>query len=123
MLAQGIRHLSPPRGSCGVLLFWTHGSVEHASHEHNDDSPIIIKKVTAQHTDKTCLVYVYYFVNVEYRPETTLRVIPSEGVMDAEDRETAPLSPSSGAASPMSIASPTSPESTAAMDLEKRARA
>ncbi|CAE7553108.1 RE1, partial [Symbiodinium sp. CCMP2456] len=72
MIGQGVRQIQPPMGSCGVLLLWSHGDSEHASHEHNNDKPIALKK---------------YFVNIEYRPEKAMRVVPSEGATEIEDDE------------------------------------
>ena len=116
MVGQGVRQVHPPMGSCGVLLLWTHGQTEHASHEHNDDKPIILKKVTTTPVDKVCFVYVYFFVNVEYRPEQMMKVLPSEGAIDVDSECQDPGSPaaSSSAASPMSISTETttSPRST-----------
>ncbi|CAE7589766.1 unnamed protein product, partial [Symbiodinium microadriaticum] len=116
MVGQGVRQVHPPMGSCGVLLLWTYGQMEHASHEHNDDKPIILKKVTSTPVDKVCFIYVYFFVNVDYRPEQTMKVLPSEGAIDVDSECQDPGSPaaSSSAASPMSISTETttSPRST-----------
>ncbi|CAE7557756.1 RE2, partial [Symbiodinium sp. CCMP2456] len=121
MIGQGVRQIHPPMGSCGVLLLWIHGDSEHASHEHNNEKPIVLKKVTTQPVDRMCFVCVYYFVNIEYRPEKAMRVVPSEGATGIEDDEyeNQAASPMSTGA-PMSISSdPASPASSpsASMDV------
>ena len=46
-MVEGVRQIQPPATmSCGILFFWGQGDAEHASQEHNDDKPVIVKKVT-----------------------------------------------------------------------------
>ena len=79
---QSVRAIHPPRGSVGVLIFWTIGANDHGFYEHNNDNPIVLKKVTAINYEKVALLYVYYYVNVEHVPEGRVKVLPSEGYDD-----------------------------------------
>ena len=111
MLGQGVRVLHPPKGSSGVLLFWRQGQEGHGSQEHNDDSPLAMKKVTVHNLDQLAFVYVFYYVNVAYEPTTKLKVVPSEGALD----ETQPMEVDSGLTPNVSKATPEND----AMDIDK----
>ena len=121
MMGQGVRQLQPPPGSCGVLIFWNHGASEHSSLEHNDDKPITVKKITTAPIDKVCLVYFYFFVNVEYRPEVPLKVVPSEGAAENGVEVTEPTSSGqdSSPTSPMSITSDPTSRTTTTSSMEE----
>ena len=82
MLGQGVRVLHPPKGSSGVLLFWRQGQEGYGSQEHNDDSPLAMKRVATQHLDQLAFIYVFYYVNVSYEPTAKLKVVPSEGAVE-----------------------------------------
>ena len=84
MAGSSVRTVHPPRGSVGVLIVWTQGAKDdHCYHEHNTDQPITIKKITTKPVEDTFFLYVFFYVNVEYRPAAELKVIPSEGAQDA----------------------------------------
>ncbi|CAE7471514.1 unnamed protein product, partial [Symbiodinium necroappetens] len=82
IVGQSLRALHPPRGSVGVLLLWTRGDKKYSCHEHNNDRPIVLKKITANPIESTVFMYIYYFVNVDYRPQEEMKVVPSEGATE-----------------------------------------
>ena len=82
ILGQSLRALHPPKGSVGVLLLWTRGDKKYSCHEHNNDQPIVLKKITANPIESTVIMYIYYFVNVDYRPQEEMKVVPSEGATE-----------------------------------------
>ena len=86
---HSVRSVHPPKGSVGVLIYWTVGSNDHGFHERNNDNPIVMKKITAMDYEKIALLYVFYYINVEHVPEGRLKVLPSEGYDDVGD--TAPM--------------------------------
>ncbi|CAE7463363.1 unnamed protein product, partial [Symbiodinium necroappetens] len=52
VMGQGLRTVHVPRSSVGVLLFWNTDDPKLHCYEHNNDNPIIMKRVTAVKTDK-----------------------------------------------------------------------
>ncbi|CAE7220811.1 unnamed protein product, partial [Symbiodinium sp. CCMP2456] len=83
MFGQGVKTLHPPKQSVGVLLFWKQGEAQIHCHEHNNDNPVTMKKVTVMTIDSMCFVYVFYYAFLSYEPEKTSRVVPSEGYDDS----------------------------------------
>ncbi|CAE7404059.1 unnamed protein product, partial [Symbiodinium necroappetens] len=58
------------------------GDKKYSCHEHNNDQPIVLKKITASPIESTVFMYIYYFVNVDYRPQEEMKVVPSEGATE-----------------------------------------
>ena len=83
MLGQGVRTLHPPTSSVGVLLFWKQGESKLCCHEHNNDQPITMKKITTMPIDVMSFVYVYYYSFPSFEPENGARPVPPEGYEDA----------------------------------------
>ncbi|CAE7721255.1 unnamed protein product [Symbiodinium sp. CCMP2592] len=108
MFGQGVKTLHPPTGSCGVLIMLTCGTEEHTCHEHNNDQPITMKKVTTKAIDNLAFLYIYYYINTNYEPANDIKIIPSEGAVDADDSQPMDIQPQS----PQSATSPTTPQST-----------
>ena len=82
IMGQGLRTIHPPRGTVGVLLLWKSRTDEYTCHEHNNDEPITMKKVTTTPVDEVAFLYMYFVVTMAYDPEPPLKVIPSEGAID-----------------------------------------
>ena len=99
ILGQGVRVIHPPKGSSGVLLFWRQGQEGYGSQEHNDDTPLAMKKVTARDIDQLVFIYVFFYVNVAYEPSSKMKVIPSEGALD--EAQPMEVDPSSRPSSPI----------------------
>ena len=85
IMGQAIRTVHPPRGTVGVLLVWKASQDSYACHEHNNDDPITVKKVTAIPIDEVAFLYLYFVVTVDYEPAPSLKVVPSEGAIDHQE--------------------------------------
>ena len=126
MAGQAVRSIHPPRGSVGVLILWSRGDRTYCCHEHNNDQPLSIKKVTAKPLEETTFLYVYFFARVEYLPDKDMKVIPSEGAlehqpMDTEAERPTPSEASTSGMDPMSSPALSSPPTAVAdpMDVQE----
>eukprot|EP00439_Symbiodinium_sp_Y106_P051007 s1424_g6.t1 len=95
MAGQALRALHPPKGSVGVLLMWERGERQFSCHEHNNDQVIVFKKISAKAVETIIFIYVYYYVNVEYKPQKEMKIVPSEGAADVTPMDGEPM-PSEG---------------------------
>ncbi|OLP86389.1 hypothetical protein AK812_SmicGene32497 [Symbiodinium microadriaticum] len=109
MAGQAVRSIHPPRGSVGVLILWSRGDKTYCCHEHNNDQPLSIKKVTTKPLEETTFLYVYFFASVEYRPDKDMKVIPSEGALEHRSMDTEAEQPLPAEASTSGMDSTTSP--------------
>ena len=85
IMGQGLRTVCPPRGTVGVLLLWKAGHDGYTCHEHNNDDPITMKKITAMTIDEVAFLYLYFVVSVEYEPGPSLKIVPSEGALEPSE--------------------------------------
>ena len=92
----------------GVLLLWSRGDQTYCCHEHHNDQPLWIKKVTTKPLEETNFLYIYFYVNVEYKPEAELKIIPSEGAVEPRTMDIENESPPSTEASTSGM-EPTAP--------------
>ena len=64
---------------------WSPGEKNYGSFEHPCDQPLSLKKVTTTPLEKVTFLHFFFYVNVDYTPQTEMKVIPSEGAAGPEE--------------------------------------
>ena len=87
---KGMKVVTVPRYSKGILLTWTEGLIGVAITEHNSDNHIHLKALLNKELDKVCHLFIYGYILLESEDNIPVKITRRQDPQASEPMETEP---------------------------------